>query len=250
MFLTFKNALELKQNWCDIIMQRSHGIYLLDAMNVIALECSASFCSLALSVGGRISSCHEQVNRNHNAVILKYLNSLLTQADITVTNLNAVVYGRGPGSFTGVRIAASVAQAVAFANNIPLHAVSSLAAMAWSAPPNTHVLTLLDARLGELYWSAWRRHDQGIDALVDEAAASPEQVAAWLQEHADIKWLVLGEGGALLQGVWLQWADQNQDFGRLPNACSLIPLMSAGTTGSPEIELPVYLRAEKPWRKE
>lgn len=219
-------------------------------MNVIALESSSSFCSLALSVDGRILSCHEQVNRNHNAVILKYLNSLLTQAGIVATDLDAVVYGRGPGSFTGVRIAASVAQAVALANNLPLHAISSLAAMAWSAPLNTHVLTLLDARLGELYWSAWRRCDKGLDALVDEAVANPEQVAIWLQEHTDIKWLVLGEGGALLQDVWPQWADQNQDFECLPNARSLIPLMGADTTGSPEIELPVYLRAEKPWRKE
>lgn len=218
-------------------------------MAVLALESSSDFCSLALSVDGSILEHNDAACRQHNEIILPSLDALLIKAGVRLSELEAVVYGRGPGSFTGVRVAASVAQAIALAHDVPIHAVSSLAALALSAPPDTHVLTVLDARLGELYWAAYYRHGGSVTELVADAVGTPEKVSLWLEQAAVSGWLVLGEGGGLLQPVWPQLSHQQQDFSRMPKAKDLLPLVRAGAAGTAQAALPVYLRAKRPWRK-
>lgn len=218
-------------------------------MAVLALESSSDFCSLALSVDGSIWEHNDPACRQHNEIMLPSLDALLIKASIRLGELEAVVYGRGPGSFTGVRVAASVAQAIAMAHDVPIYAVSSLAALALSAPLDTHALTVLDARLGELYWAAYYRHGGSVTELVVDTVGTPDEVSLWLEQAAVSDWLVLGEGGGLLQHVWPQLSRQQQDFNRVPKAKDLLPLMRSDAAGTAHTALPVYLRAERPWRR-
>lgn len=218
-------------------------------MCILGLESSLNFCSLAVLTQNQVVEHHAPAPLRHNEVLLPQLNELLARAEIKLSDVRKVAYGRGPGSFTGVRVAAATAQAIALARNLPIYALSSLAALALSAQPDTKVLTLLDARLGELYWAAWLRHRTGVTELAKEAVASAAEIVHWLDNYPATNWLVLGEGGKLLQDVWPQLAQQEQDFHRVPRARDLLALIPSRAPGIPETELPIYLRAEKPWRK-
>ncbi len=214
----------------------------------MALESSSDFCSLALSVNNRLFSRHKATPREHNQVIIPTLEALFREASVNLSDMDAVVYGRGPGSFTGIRIVAAVAQAISMTHDIPLHAVSSLSAMALSAPPKSHVLTLLDARLGELYWCAWQRQPDKLLPLTQEAVSTPQVLVDWLAKQAVSDWVVLGSGGVILERVW-SLKGCSTDFECVPRASNLFPLMSSKTTGSPALELPIYLRTEAHWKK-
>lgn len=222
---------------------------LLVAMKVIALETSSDFCSLALSAEGTVLTYHQATPRQHNQVIIAALEDLIARSGWALSGMDAVVYGKGPGSFTGVRISAAIAQAISMANNLPLHSVSSLAAMAFSAPPDSHVLTLLNAHLGELYWCAYRRQPGGLEPLVEETVSTPDKLIDWLDRKGLSKWIVLGDGGPILAQSWPELSRHEGDYERAPKASDLIPLMSDATSGLPDLELPVYLKAERPWRK-
>lgn len=129
-------------------------------MNLLALETSGAACSTALLTGERITQRHEEAPRRHADLILGMLDELLADARLRLADLDAVVYGRGPGSFTGVRIAAAVAQGIAFGAGCGVVGISTLAATAEAARRSTDTRALrlacaLDARMGEVYWGCF-----------------------------------------------------------------------------------------------
>src|SRR5512146_2675208 len=100
------------------------------AMNLIAIETSTEACSAALLINGAMSDRYQLAPREHTALLLPMVDELLADAGLERSQLEAVAFGRGPGGFTGVRIATGVAQGIGFALNIPVTPVSTLAALA------------------------------------------------------------------------------------------------------------------------
>lgn len=226
-------------------------------MKLLAIETSTDACSAALLLDGQVRERFEQQPRMHGKLILGMMDELLAEAGIAPTALDALAFGRGPGSFTGVRIATGVAQGVAFGADIPLLPISTLAALAQGycrEQSASRVLAAFDARMGELYWGAFTL---GADKLVkpmgQEQVAGPQDV-------------VLPEGAAW-QGVGQGWASYGDELReRLGSAllgvapqqmCRALDVALLGAAQfsdqggvSPEQGLPVYLRDQVAWKKQ
>lgn len=128
-------------------------------MNLLAIDTTTEYASVALFVKGELQSEEQSARQSHARMVLPMIQGLLAQAGWQMSQLDAIVFGRGPGSFTGLRIACSVAKGLAYAHDLPLYPVSSLAAIANEAltkqaeTSNQAVLSLIDARMNQLYWA-------------------------------------------------------------------------------------------------
>ena len=161
---------------------------------LLAIETSTPACSAALSIDGVVLERYALAPRQHAALMLPMIESLLLEAGIAVTELDAVAFGRGPGSFTGVRIAASVIQGIAFAADLPVVPVSTLAALALGGMHITEtkqVMTALDARKDEVYWGCFTAADDGAVVLQDaEVVCAPVDISC--PDSGD--WVGVGSG--------------------------------------------------------
>lgn len=167
------------------------------ALKILALETSGDCCSAALLIDNRLEQLCETAPRRHADLILGMLEALLQTAALKLTDLDAIAYGRGPGSFTGVRIAAAVAQGVAFGADRPVIGISTLAAVARAAFRQTsqrQIACALDARMGEVYWGCYQLAQTGgaEQALLrdQEQVISPEQTPLLEPEG----WCAAGNG--------------------------------------------------------
>ncbi len=220
-------------------------------MKLLAVETATEGCSAALLIDGAIYSRFEVAPRRHAEIILPMCESLLAEGGIELAQLDAIAFGRGPGSFTGVRIAAGVAQGIAFALDLPVVPVSTLAAIAQEVMMEANqdrVLTAIDARMGEAYWGYYRRDEQGCARLVgDEHVGKPEQVAipvgaSWY--GAGSGWAVYGSSLIERLGEWLEGFNGES----LPKARYIASLAEVafheGLTVPAEHAQPIYLRDE------
>ncbi|WP_192456615.1 tRNA (adenosine(37)-N6)-threonylcarbamoyltransferase complex dimerization subunit type 1 TsaB [Musicola keenii] len=224
---------------------------------ILALDTATEACSVALWNEGEIHSLFEICPREHTQRILPMVQQVLADHELTLAQLDALAFGRGPGSFTGVRIGIGIAQGLALGADLPMLGVSSLATMAQGAYRLTgasRVLTAIDARMGEVYWAQYQRDAQGDWRGDDsEAVLSPEQVqtqtaalsGAWTT--AGTGWqtypgLVASAGITLISSEML-----------LPHAEDMLPLAwrmwQAGNRLSAEQAQPRYLRNEVAWKK-
>ena len=122
-------------------------------MKFAAFETSTEWCSVALWLDGEIVAVEERAGNRHSELALPLLESLFKKTDITISELQAVAFGAGPGSFTGLRIACGIAQGIAFARGLPVIGISSLEAMAEESGAS-RVVACIDARMREVYYSA------------------------------------------------------------------------------------------------
>jgi tRNA threonylcarbamoyladenosine biosynthesis protein TsaB len=148
-------------------------------MKLLAIETAAEACSAALCIDGEISLRYEVQPRKQSELIMPMLDDLLNEAGLKPNQLGAVAFGCGPGSFTGVRIAAGVAQGVAFGADLPVVRVSTLAALAqghYRTSGYTKVLPAFDARMQEIYWGCYQLQDSGLMAAIfpDEISAADQ----------------------------------------------------------------------------
>ncbi|HEX7341595.1 MAG TPA: tRNA (adenosine(37)-N6)-threonylcarbamoyltransferase complex dimerization subunit type 1 TsaB [Rhodanobacteraceae bacterium] len=216
-------------------------------MNILAIDTSTESCSVALLVGEQLLDRSELLPKRHAEHVLPMAESLLAEAGLARTQLDGIAVGRGPGAFTGVRLAVSVAQGLAFALDLPLVTVSSLAALAMDAPADdADVLAVIDARMGEIYAGTFHRSKGGlVEAIGDECVCKPDALV--LPDAA--AWNVIGSGWGeyadMLAAAWPsapRWAEADH----YPQARQVIRLavreFAAGRTLSPEQALPVYLR--------
>lgn len=144
-------------------------------MKLLALETATEACSAALYIDGETAERYQLAPQQHNNLILPMVESLLAEAGLRLKDMDALAFGRGPGSFTGVRIAAGVAQGLAFGAELPVAPVSTLASMAQEAFAETqegHAFPCIDARMGEVYWGVYRRGEEGFAALVGAEAVA------------------------------------------------------------------------------
>jgi len=122
-------------------------------MRLAAFETSTEWCSVALWIDGEIRGVEERAGNRHGELVLPMLERLAAGAGIAIPALDAIAFGAGPGSFTGLRIACGVAQGIAFARGLPVIGVSTLEAMAEESGA-ARVVACLDARMHEVYYSA------------------------------------------------------------------------------------------------
>jgi tRNA threonylcarbamoyladenosine biosynthesis protein TsaB len=163
--------------------------------NILALDTSTDACSVALSNGGVVTSRFELTARSHTKRLLPMVDDLLQEAGCSLNQLDAIAFGCGPGSFTGLRICIGVVQGLAFGADLPVVPVSTLRAMAQgvyrqgfyreaSVPAGVPTLVALDARMHEVYWSLFEYRDGVAVALLDEAVMSPADVVRHPQVQA------------------------------------------------------------------
>ncbi|RUR06192.1 tRNA (adenosine(37)-N6)-threonylcarbamoyltransferase complex dimerization subunit type 1 TsaB [Legionella sp. km772] len=144
---------------------------------LLAIDTSTEQASIALLIDG-VSMGEEQGSQKTQAqVLLPMIDSLLRKANLHLNQLDGIVFGRGPGSFTGLRIACSIAKGLAYAHDLPLFPVSSLASIAWAARrelgnDKVPVLSLLDARMNELYWGFF----PDLSYQTEERVTRPEDI--------------------------------------------------------------------------
>lgn len=225
-------------------------------MNILALDTSTEACSAALAIRESISERFELAPRSHSLLILPMLDALLAEAGIRLSQVDAVAFGCGPGSFTGLRIAAGIAQGVAYGADLPVVPVSSLAALAQGASTKTgarKILAAIDARMGEVYWGAYQCDTNGLVQLhACEGVYSPDQVP--LPDGQD--WFGAGSGWGIY-GAVLQRRLSNllKEYGsdHYPHAGDIARLgaesFKQGLAVSAEQAMPVYLRNEVAWKK-
>jgi len=125
-------------------------------MRILALETSTEYCSVALWQDGNVSGRSELAGQRHSEILMDMLDAVLADAGISLQQLDGLAFGRGPGSFTGVRIACGVVQGLALGVDIPVAGVCTLQALA-EASGQDKVIAVLDARMGELYHAAYEK---------------------------------------------------------------------------------------------
>ncbi len=130
-------------------------------MNLLAIDTSTDIASVAISSKGKIYKAEQGGLQKHAEYLLPLIESLLLNANLSLEKLDAIVFGSGPGSFTGLRIACSVAKGIGFAKDLPLFPVSSLQAIASEAYLNekrdVNILAMIDARMNQVYWGCYNR---------------------------------------------------------------------------------------------
>lgn len=221
-------------------------------MKALALETSSTAGSVAICDGERVIERPIDAPREQARLILGVVDALLDEAGLKLPALDAVVVSRGPGSFTGLRMAAGVAQGLAMAAGLPVVGVSSLAGLAqaaWREVGTERVLVLVDARMGEVYAGEFAIRGGlavamgGAERLMRPAAVEPPGGA----------WTGVGDGFAayaeLLEGP-IREARAVLD-GLKPRARDLLPLAAAdferGLASKPQTLTPVYLRGRDAW---
>jgi len=145
-------------------------------MKLLAIETSTEACSVAVHVDGEVIERHELAPRRHTQLVLPWAEELLAQAGLAKSQLDAIAVGRGPGAFTGVRLAIAITQGLALALDRPVLAVSTLAVLAMQGQGD-HILAAIDARMGEVYVGRFRREDDGLVQAADaESVCAPASV--------------------------------------------------------------------------
>ncbi|MBA6412526.1 tRNA (adenosine(37)-N6)-threonylcarbamoyltransferase complex dimerization subunit type 1 TsaB [Parahaliea sp. F7430] len=227
--------------------------------NFLALDTSTDACSLALLLDQQITQQHEIIPRQHSQRLFAMLQQLLPHGRLRELGIDAVVYGVGPGSFTGLRICASAVQGLCFANKLPAIPVSTLLAQAYTAyregliHSGDYILSTVDAHMGELYWSLCQVHDDHIEVLEGPQVSRPESLPVSL----DAGQKVVGIGSGLLLAEQMP-----QDLQQRLQACypELLPQAQdlfkpaeiawrQGQLQKAEQVCPVYVRDEVSWKK-
>lgn len=219
--------------------------------NILAIDTSNSQCSVALNRNGDIQSSLCTQPRQHASRLLPMINELLTTNALTLRSLDAIAFVNGPGSFTGLRIGAGVAQGLAFGANLPVLALSTLAVMALKARQRVNLeyfLVSMQAREDEVYFGAYQFQAGDMRLLGKETVCSPvacEAPSGLTPGH----FCAVGDGwhhremfarNSTLISQYLYECDAD--------ALSLSQLaqirFAAGATCAPELALPVYLKEQ------
>ncbi|MDJ0738956.1 MAG: tRNA (adenosine(37)-N6)-threonylcarbamoyltransferase complex dimerization subunit type 1 TsaB [Gammaproteobacteria bacterium] len=224
-------------------------------MKLLAIDTTEDACSAALAIDGEIAERFALAPRRHSELILPMMDGLLADAGLALTALDALAFARGPGAFTGLRIAASVVQGAAFGSGLPVVPVSSLHALAQGCLDGVGsgaVLSAFDARMGEVYWGAFRSDAGGIMRPVgDESVAAADAVA--LPDGAG--WRGAGSGWKTYAAALAARCPTAEP----PLADAMVHaaavarlggvLFAEGRAVDAERALPVYLRDDVAWAK-
>ncbi|GGI73270.1 tRNA (adenosine(37)-N6)-threonylcarbamoyltransferase complex dimerization subunit type 1 TsaB [Shewanella hanedai] len=226
-----------------------------DELTILSLDTCTESCSAALSVKGQIFSELAVVPREHSQRILPMVDSVLSQANISLSDVDLIAYGRGPGSFTGIRICTSMTQGLALGQDIPVIGLSALQTMAQTVFDHqgaVQVICAIDARMGEIYWGQFV-FNNGLAELVGlETVTAPNLATLELDKSLSI--IACGTGfetyPQLLELCENITLTQEIQF---PDAKSMLSLAKAGYTQGLSTSVddlaPVYVRDTVTWKK-
>ncbi|MFZ2169824.1 MAG: tRNA (adenosine(37)-N6)-threonylcarbamoyltransferase complex dimerization subunit type 1 TsaB [Methylococcaceae bacterium] len=225
-------------------------------MKLLAVETATEACSAALYIDGAITERFELTRNEHTRLILPMIDSLMSDAGLKPQQLDALAFGRGPGSFTGVRIATGVIQGIACGVDLPVVPVSTLAAIAQDFFDNNRkaqaehancnvAFTAMDARMGEIFWGIYQRDEQGFAELIGKESVTP----ATDVEFPDRTGVGTGSGwGVYSQELMIRLAGwvSCYESDNLPRASAIARLgargFKHGLAVPVEEAMPVYLR--------
>ena len=227
-------------------------------MKLLAVDTSSLACSVALSVDGMVTERHAEEAREHTRLLVPMMRELLHEAGLVSEDLDAIVLGNGPGSFIGMRIAASVAQGLAYGSETPIAPVSSLAAVAaevFDATGALEAVVAQDAHMNEVYLGAFRRGQDGLPvAMFDECLHTQTPIEELDEAGADRR-VAAGFGWQRYPALLAANEDRigNTSDVLHPRARFLLPLgravIDGGGAVAPQDIAPAYLRskvAERP----
>ncbi|MCH8537657.1 MAG: tRNA (adenosine(37)-N6)-threonylcarbamoyltransferase complex dimerization subunit type 1 TsaB [Alkalimonas sp.] len=223
-------------------------------MKLLALDTSTEACSVALLVDGQILALDEVCPQQHSKRVLPMVQQLLSEAELSLQQLDGLVFGKGPGSFTGVRIGVGVAQGLAFGADLPVHGVSTLAAMAQAAhrmQQAQQVIAAIDARMAEIYLGIYQLDGSGIMQLQGtEQAIKP---AALMPLTNAVDYVAAGTGWQTYGDILQQWQTARSSDILYPSAQDMLVLAQPSWHGSgfvaAELAEPSYVRDEVSWKK-
>jgi tRNA threonylcarbamoyladenosine biosynthesis protein TsaB len=224
-------------------------------MKLLAIDTTEDACSAALLLDGALSERFELAPRRHSELILPMMDGLLAEAGLALGALDALAFARGPGAFTGLRVAASIVQGAALGADLPVVPISSLQALAQGARRGhgaDAVLAAFDARMGEVYWGGYRADAAGLmRPVIDETVAAAQAVP-----------LPGGDGWYAAGSGWQAYAAElARRLGKVPpgdpaamvHACDVatlaVVLFAEGAAVPAEQAVPVYLRDQIAWAK-
>lgn len=211
-------------------------------MKLLALDTATEACSVALNIDGEVIDRFELTPRRHSRDLLPMVEAVLAEAGLRLAQLDALAFGRGPGAFTGLRVATAMVQGLAFAVDLPVVPVSTLAALAQQGLRShqaKQVLSAIDARMDEVYWGAFIESDGLMVPVAAEMVVAPQSV-----EAAAGSWFGMGTGWAFREQIAAEVVDCQVDA--WPHARDIATLATADVRqgrGLPaEQAMPVYLR--------
>lgn len=231
-------------------------------MNYLAIDASTEACSVALQVNGKLYSRYDLCPQSHSLRLLPMVDEVLTEAGIKLSQCDGLIFGRGPGSFTGVRIGVGVAQGLAFSANLPVVGVSSLQAMAQLAfmegkvkEKHSGVISAIDARMGEVYNGYFKLDENNImQPQCAEAVTAPEQLAKHLSS-------VINKAEYAVGTAWDAYHQQLSSLKSntgtpevlFPSAEAMLAIgvisLEQGKGVAAEYAQPVYVRDTVSWKK-
>ncbi|WP_334032011.1 tRNA (adenosine(37)-N6)-threonylcarbamoyltransferase complex dimerization subunit type 1 TsaB [Alteromonas sp. P256] len=242
-------------------------------MNILAIDTATEACSVALEVDNTLYSHFEVCPQQHSQRLLPMIDAILKEAGVELASLDLLAFGRGPGSFTGVRIATGMIQGLALGTGLPVAGVSTLKAMAVEAAQKStgqFVAVASDARMGEVYFCVYKKLDNGLETVVPEQVCPPKEAVNYLSELGKAlnnNVIVAGTGWAAYEELQ-QWLNTQGDGETavstaantekkpavtLPNAAFMLEdakeAARANTTTSAAEVKPVYLRDKVTWKK-
>lgn len=216
-------------------------------MKILALESGDQACSVAIFQDGEVRERFEIAPRQQSLLLLPWVKEMLAETGLALAQLDAIAFGHGPGAFTGVRLATSIAQGLAFSRDLPVVGISTLASLAQQLnerhPAAEGFLPLLDARMHEVYLGAYRRDADGlVTAQVADSVCAPDRLPAL----PACRWQAGGSGlvheQVLAQNLELAGADA----GLSPRASAIARLavraLAQGAGQAAAEARPVYLR--------
>lgn len=220
---------------------------------ILALDTSTDACSVALLANNQFSERFTVAPQKHTQIILSMINDILVEAKINLKHLDAIAFGSGPGSFTGIRLAASITQGLSFANNLPVIKVSTLQALAQETLVELklpRVLVAQDARMGEVYWGKYQADSLGImQPLQPEQVTAPKKIKI----DANQNFVGVGSGFSIYQKIFadiLSLPTIDKQYVQAKYILKLAALSLKDKTVIAQEALPVYLREKVAWLRE
>ncbi len=206
-------------------------------MRFAAIETSTEWCSVALWRDGEVAAIERRAANRHSELVLPMLERLAGKAGITLAQLDAVAFGAGPGSFTGLRVACGLAQGLAFGRALPVIGISTLEAMA-EASGAPRVVACIDARMGEVYYAALEKRSGRWVETVPVQCVAPQ--AAPRPPGQD--WVGCGNGFAVYGDMGLKRILAEIHPGAVAVAQLAAPRLAAGEGVDAAAAAPIYVR--------
>jgi len=213
-------------------------------MNLLAFDTSTEYCSLALQKGDEVFAFDINAGQTHSQIILPQIQALLGEAKLSLSDLQGIAFGAGPGSFTGVRIAAGIAQGLGFGADLPVVDICTLLALAETSGASK-VIACLDARMGEVYHAVYEKTQNTWQTILAPGLYKPAEVPSVSGEG----WVGAGSGWqAYTEQLSLVYATQLQAVQPevLPTASAILalatPIIASGHAKSAAEAMPIYIR--------